>query len=106
MRRTTKTALTSVLGMTLLAAAGCSDKPAPANLDYPEQHSPGAQVLLQKCGSCHAPPLPSAHVAKVWPSVLERMQMRMTTKGQVALMPRETGVLLDYLQRHAAAAQE
>jgi hypothetical protein len=33
------------------------------------------------------------------------MQMRMSSKAQMPLKPKEFAVLLDYLQRHAAAVE-
>lgn len=87
-------------------AAGCDDSGKMSKVSYPEPDSPGARLLLEKCGICHAPPQPSSHVAKIWPGVLQRMQMRMTSKGQSALQPQELGVLLDYLQRHAGVTEK
>lgn len=90
----------------LFLLPGCGNQTPPSGQSYPEPESKGAQLLLEKCSACHGAPLPSSHVASVWPSVLERMQMRMTTKGQQALRPDEIGVLLDYLQRHAGTTEK
>ncbi len=73
--------------------------------NYPEADSEGAKVLLERCSSCHAAPLPSTHSAKVWPSVLNRMQDRMVTKSYNRLTPIEQRLLLDYLQKHANAVE-
>jgi len=62
------------------------------------------QVLVEYCGRCHAPPLPSAHLPKDWPAVITRMQQRMSAKGLQRIPSRQLEQILDYLQRHAPAA--
>ena len=106
MIRTKKVKVVSPLLVVLSLTAGCDSYENSPVASYPEPDSPGAQLLLEKCGICHAAPQPSSHTAKIWPGVLQRMQMRMTTKGQSALQPKEIGVLLDYLQRHAGVAEK
>lgn len=91
----------SLFTLAFAMASGCDTHEKASVMSYPESDSPGARILLEKCGMCHAAPLPSSHVASIWPGVLQRMQIRMTSKGQRALQPEETGILLDYLQRHA-----
>lgn len=96
----------SLLGISLSALlTACSEKAPTAAVDYPEIDSEGAQLLLEYCSTCHAPPSPSVHTAAHWPGVLERMQMRMSSKAQMVLKPQEFAVLLDYLQRHGAAVE-
>src|SRR4029078_7585832 len=79
----------------------------------PEPRSRGAQLVLRYCVQWHNLPNPAMHDAKRWPSVLERMVVRMRGKGTlVALMAEmmanvlapddaEQRALLAYLQRHA-----
>jgi len=79
----------------------------------PEPRSRGAQLVLRYCVQCHNLANPAMHEAKRWPSVLDRMVVRMRGKGNLgALMtemmanveapdPAEQRVLLDYLTRHA-----
>ncbi|HTL27050.1 MAG TPA: hypothetical protein VL280_10560, partial [Burkholderiales bacterium] len=79
----------------------------------PEPRSRGAQLVLRYCVQCHNLPNPAMHDAKRWPSVLERMVVRMRGKGNLgALMAEmmanvlapddaEQRALLAYLQRHA-----
>lgn len=106
MARTTKTSLISPLIAGLFLLSGCENQEQSSGKTYPEMDSPGAQLLLARCGGCHAAPMPSSHEATIWPSVLQRMQMRMTSKGQRALQPEEAGILLEYLQRHAGEAEK
>ena len=72
---------------------------------YPEIGSPSAQLYQAKCTSCHNAPLPNAHTARMWPGVLQRMQMRMKAKGVTPLNNHELAEILNYLQRHAATAE-
>ena len=79
----------------------------------PDPRSRGARLVLRYCVQCHNLPNPAMHDAKRWPSVVERMVVRMRGKGNLgALMtemmanveapdPAEQRVLLDYLTRHA-----
>ena len=79
----------------------------------PDPRSRGAQLVVRYCVQCHNLPNPAMHDAKRWPSVVERMVVRMRGKGNLgALMtemmanveapdPAEQRVLLDYLTRHA-----
>jgi len=79
----------------------------------PDPRSRGAGLVLRYCVQCHNLPNPAMHDAKRWPSVVERMVVRMQGKGNLgALMtemmanveapnPAEQSVLLDYLTRHA-----
>jgi hypothetical protein len=104
--RTMNKKVTSLVGIylsTLLTA--CSDTTPPSPVEYPEMESEGAQLLVQRCSICHAAPKPSLHMASHWPRVLERMQMRMSSKAQMPLKPKEFSVLLDYLQRHGTAVE-
>jgi hypothetical protein len=36
----------------------------------------GRTLMVRKCGSCHAPPLPNEHPAGEWPSKLDEMSER------------------------------
>ncbi len=72
------------------------------NIEYPEAGSPAAKLFLEKCSFCHVAPAPTAHAARVWPGVLQRMQMRMKAKGMPSLNNRTLADILDYLQRNAA----
>jgi cytochrome c5 len=106
MIRATKDKLVSPLIVALSLMSGCDSQGKTANLSYPEPDSSGARILLENCGLCHAAPLPASHGANTWPSIVQRMQMRMTSKGQRALPPEEAAILLDYLQRHAGASEK
>lgn len=96
--------------LALLAASallgGCSGggergSVAPA---LPDPQSRGAELVVEYCSECHAPPQPSAHTAATWPAVAERMQHRRATKGFPPVPGPELGEIIDYLQRHARGA--
>ena len=79
----------------------------------PEPRSKGAQLTLRYCIQCHNLANPAMHDAKRWPSVIDRMVVRMRGKGNLgALMTEmmanveaptvdEQQVLLAYFTRHA-----
>ena len=87
-----------------MAMTGCGDEQAAQPKNYPDKDTPQAQLYVEKCGQCHAAPLPSVHSANIWPSVLDRMQMRMKTKQVVPLTRDEMSIILGYLQQHAQAS--
>ena len=79
----------------------------------PEPRSRGARLVLRYCVQCHNLPNPSMHDARRWPSVLERMVLRMRGKGNLGTLMAEMmadveapdgdeqRALLAYLRRHA-----
>lgn len=92
--------LTGGLFITLLSA--CGDKGGQETKPVlPDSQSQAALLYVEKCSACHTVPLPSKHTARLWPSVLQRMQMRMKSKGVQKLSRDELALLLDYLQKHA-----
>jgi len=93
-----------VAGMMAMLLAACSEKPQPVAREFPDPDSAGAALLASRCGTCHVAPQPSAHVAEGWSTVLNRMQMRMRSRGYPLLAEEEQRVLLEYLQAHAATA--
>jgi len=82
----------------------------------PRRRSEGARLLQRYCVQCHNLPNPAMHDARRWPSVLERMVLRMRGKGNLGVLMAEmmAGVeapteeehraLLAYLRRHAQKA--
>lgn len=79
----------------------------------PEPRSRGARLVLRYCVQCHNLPNPAMHDAKRWPSVVERMVVRMQGKGNLGTLmaemmanvkapdPAEQRVLLEYLVHYA-----
>ena len=79
----------------------------------PAPKSRGARLMVQYCVQCHNLPNPAMHEAKKWPTVFERMAVRMRGKGNMGELMHEmmAGVqapsdedakrLLAYLQRNA-----
>jgi len=82
----------------------------------PRPRSAGAKLVGRYCVQCHNLPNPAMHDARRWPSVLERMVLRMHGKGNLGVLMKEmmAGVeapteeehraLLAYLRRHAQKA--
>jgi hypothetical protein len=79
----------------------------------PQPKSRGAQLTLRYCVQCHNLPNPAMHNAAKWPSIVERMVLRMQGRGNLGTLmsemmagvsapaPEETKALVDYLRRHA-----
>lgn len=72
-----------------------------AMLPLPEPDSPGARLVTEKCGACHVPPRPTAHLAPEWPLTVRRMQNHRVSFGKGALSEEEMAQIIAYLQRHA-----
>jgi hypothetical protein len=80
----------------------CSDGASTGEaVKYPDVDTDAATLFIEKCGQCHAAPRPASHVAERWPGIMERMQMRMTSKSIQPLNQREFAIVLEYLQAHA-----
>ena len=79
----------------------CSSDKAVQPKHYPEEGTPQATLYITICGQCHAAPLPSAHTANIWPSVLDRMLMRMKANNAAPVTREEMSIIFGYLQQHA-----
>jgi len=83
----------------------------PATL--PESRSRGARLTVQYCVQCHNLPNPAMHHAEKWPTIVERMVLRMEGKGNYGQLmfemmagvkapsAEEATALVAYLQKHA-----
>jgi cytochrome c5 len=81
--------------------------------DLPQRGSPGAELVLRYCVQCHNLPNPAMHDAARWPSVVQRMVLRMEGRGNLGTLmsdmmagvqapsEEETRTLVAYLRRHA-----
>ena len=79
----------------------------------PEPRSRGARLTVQYCVQCHNLPNPAMHHAARWPTIVERMVLRMEGKGNLGVLmeemmagvkapsAQETKVLLAYLRKYA-----
>lgn len=79
----------------------------------PERQSNGAKLVVAYCVQCHNLPNPAMHHAEKWPSVVQRMVLRMEGKGNMGTLMAEmmagvkapaaedTRAIVAYLQRHA-----
>ena len=78
----------------------------------PAPKSRGARLLVRYCVQCHNLPNPAMHHAAKWPTIFERMVLRMRGKGNMgelmhemmagvrAPTEQEAGVLLAYLRKY------
>jgi hypothetical protein len=79
----------------------------------PEPQSNGAKLVVAYCVQCHNLPNPAMHHAEKWPSVVQRMVLRMEGKGNMGTLMAEmmagvkapaaedTRAIIAYLKRHA-----
>jgi cytochrome c2 len=79
----------------------------------PERQSNGAKLVVAYCVQCHNLPNPAMHHAEKWPSVVQRMVLRMEGKGNMGTLMAEmmagvkapaaedTRAIIAYLKRHA-----
>jgi hypothetical protein len=79
----------------------------------PERGSAGAELTLRYCVQCHNLPNPAMHEAAKWPSIVERMVLRMQGRGNMGTLmsdmmagikapsEEETRTLVAYLRRNA-----
>ena len=79
----------------------------------PEPRSRGARLTVRYCVQCHNLPNPAMHHAEKWPTIVERMVLRMEGKGNYGQLmfdmmagvkapgPGESDALVAYLQKHA-----
>lgn len=67
----------------------------------PEPRSEEARLFRRYCGQCHAPPAPTAHTAREWPQVVDRMKQHMMSQGKAMPDTEQLREITDYLQSHA-----
>ena len=82
----------------------------------PQPRSQGAQLAQRYCVQCHNLPNPAMHEAARWPSVVERMVLRMQGRGNLGTLMAdmmagvqvpgddEASLLLDYFRRNGQKA--
>src|SRR4051794_13534397 len=80
-------------------------------VQLPEPDSRGAQLTRRYCVQCHNLPNPAMHDAQKWPSIVDRMVVRMEGRGNLGKLmaemmggvkapaPGETQSLVAYLQK-------
>ena len=88
-------------GGMLLAVFGCSENTATSTMTYPEAGSADANLMLSHCGYCHVAPQPNQRSAEDWIGIVNRMQLRMKTKGGIPMTQEDLERVLAYLQRNA-----
>lgn len=70
----------------------------------PDADSPGAQVYVARCGTCHPPHDPHALTGAMWEMQVDRMRETMRRRGVAPLTEQERTLVLDYLRTHATDA--
>jgi hypothetical protein len=87
--------------------------PTFAARQLPEPRSEGATLTLRYCVQCHNLPNPAMHDARKWPSIVQRMVLRMEGRGNMGTIMSEmmagveapsageTAALVAYLRKHA-----
>ena len=96
-------AIITSVGLLSACNSGESEK---AVLSLPEPDSKAAVLYMEKCSICHVAPAPAKYPARIWPSILQRMQLRMKSKGVQRLTKEELSVLATYLQNHAKSSRQ
>lgn len=91
----------SLAGSAVLGLVACSGDTSTQPVEYPEVESEAAALFIARCSSCHLAPRPDSHPARLWPGIVQRMQMRMENKAFPPLNKEELAMVLDYLQRNA-----
>lgn len=81
----------------VLAGGGCGGS-------LPDPESPGAQVLVARCGGCHRVYAPGSMTAEMWRFQLGRMRALFADRGIPWLAPADERALLDYLIAHAGTS--
>lgn len=82
-------ALCAAIALATAGLAACAGRPIPVATDADAARvaaqwpgttaadlNHGRQLLLAKCGNCHQPPAPTAHVAADWPAEVQEMRER------------------------------
>ncbi|OIO70059.1 MAG: hypothetical protein AUJ56_06280 [Zetaproteobacteria bacterium CG1_02_49_23] len=85
----------------MLVLVSCDQSVNRTHIDYPEEASNDFKVYSSYCSSCHAPPLPDAHVAKEWPNVIARMQQHRVERRMDPIIAQDMQILRRYLERFA-----
>ncbi|GIW52207.1 MAG: hypothetical protein KatS3mg081_1562 [Gemmatimonadales bacterium] len=67
---------------------------------------PGREIFAQTCSRCHALPDPYQHSPEDWPTVIRRMEQRMTQMNVEVPQPGEIGAILTYLQNVSARRRQ
>jgi len=87
--------------------------PTFAARQLPQPKSRGARLVIGYCVQCHNLPNPAMHHAAKWPTIVERMVLRMEGKGNLGTLmaemmagvkapsEAETKEIVAYLRRHA-----
>lgn len=89
-------AAAAVLAALVLTFAACTPEP------LPEEGSPSAQLYVRTCGQCHMVYRPRLLTAKMWESMVERMEIQMRRR-RVPFPPEDREEILAYLRRNAGS---
>ncbi|RLL52879.1 hypothetical protein D8Y20_06435 [Mariprofundus sp. EBB-1] len=93
------------LFLIVLCCTSCSDDSSrsvqQSILIYPDQESENFKQFAKLCSSCHRPPMPNKHTARLWLSTVNRMQLHRAQGGLAKMTDIEKQRVLAYLQGHA-----
>lgn len=107
-----------LMGEVSLSGMAAAVLPSPEDADtllaYFERHAmpaagpeelegPGAAFFVQRCGTCHEPPSPSAHDAEEWEKVVGRMRTNMAVMSVTPLTDDEVRRILGFLEDRVEA---
>ncbi|MDX8390950.1 MAG: hypothetical protein R8K53_00020 [Mariprofundaceae bacterium] len=90
----------------IVLLSGCDGYAVNVTHEYPDSKSEAFKVYARHCSECHAPPLPSAHVAARWPNVIARMQQQRLQRSMASIPAGDIVILRDYLLAHAAKEKQ
>jgi hypothetical protein len=84
------------LAIAALAALLTGCEPTP----MPEAGSADAKLYVERCSGCHPAYRPEVLKAKMWETMVARMEIEMSRRG-LALAPPDRDAILAYLKRNA-----
>jgi hypothetical protein len=83
-----------LVALAVALATGCAPSP------LPEEGSADAKLYVERCGGCHPVYRPAVLKAKMWETMVARMEIEMSRRGLV-LAPTDRAAILAYLKRNA-----
>ena len=89
-------ALLALASLAALAAPIVGCEPTP----LPEAGSADAKLYVERCSGCHPAYRPEVLKAKMWETMVARMEIEMSRRGLV-LAPPDREAILAYLKRNA-----
>jgi len=95
--RTARGVGAGLVAVLALSGAGCGGA-------LPDPESPGARVLVARCGGCHRVYAPGSMTAEMWRFQVGRMRALFADRGLPWLAAGDERALLEYLTAHAGTS--